>query len=127
VALLRETLEWTMDRVRVDAARLAIGGFSDGASYALGLGLANGDLFTHIIAFSPGFIPSRERAGRPKLFITHGTRDNILPIDQTSRSLVRALKQAGYAVEYHEFDGPHTVPAALSRDAFAWLSGGKAG
>ena len=31
-------------------------GFSDGASYALSLGAANGDLFTHIAAFSPGFM-----------------------------------------------------------------------
>lgn len=31
-------------------------GFSDGASYALSLGLPNGNLFSHIVAFSPGFM-----------------------------------------------------------------------
>ncbi len=32
-----------------------LGGFSDGASYALSLGLTNGDVFDSLIAFSPGF------------------------------------------------------------------------
>jgi predicted esterase len=36
-------------------ATLAVSGFSDGASYALSIGPANGDLFTHVMAFSPGF------------------------------------------------------------------------
>ena len=127
VAGLGRVLEWTIERVRVDPGRLCIGGFSDGASYALGLGLANGDLFTHVMALSPGFIPSRERTGRPRLFITHGTQDAILPIDRTSRTLVRALENAGYPVEYHEFDGPHTMPPRQLEDAFAWLAGGTAG
>jgi len=37
-------------------------GFSDGASYALSVGITNGDLFTHVIAFSPGFVaPARQQ------------------------------------------------------------------
>jgi len=35
--------------------RVGVCGFSDGASYALGLGLANGELFKSVMAFSPGF------------------------------------------------------------------------
>jgi phospholipase/carboxylesterase len=35
-----------------DETRVAIDGFSDGASHALTLGVANGDLLTHILAFS---------------------------------------------------------------------------
>jgi poly(3-hydroxybutyrate) depolymerase len=38
-----------------DVSRVATAGFSDGASYALCLGLANGDLFSDVLAFSPGF------------------------------------------------------------------------
>lgn len=49
--------------VPVDPERVGIAGFSDGASYALGLGLANGELFHHLIAFSPGFIPPAHCAG----------------------------------------------------------------
>jgi hypothetical protein len=41
------------------------GGLLDGASYALSLALGNGDLFTHALAFSPGFAaPPDPSAGR---------------------------------------------------------------
>jgi phospholipase/carboxylesterase len=89
---------------------VALGGFSDGASYALSLGLTNGDLFTHLIAFSPGFMAPGGEVGRPRCYVAHGTRDAVLPIDRCSRRLVPVLERAGYAVRYHEFDGPHTVP-----------------
>ena len=46
----------TFERVNVDSARMAIAGFSDGATYALSVGLANGDFFPKVIAFSPGFV-----------------------------------------------------------------------
>jgi predicted esterase len=39
------------------------------------------------------------------VFVSHGTADAILPIDACSRSFVPVLRQAGYDVEYHEFDG----------------------
>jgi len=39
-----------------DPARVTLGGFSDGATYALSIGLANGDLFPQVIGCSPGFI-----------------------------------------------------------------------
>lgn len=101
--------------------RLRIAGFSDGASYSLAVGLTNGDLFGRILAFSPGFLePARER-GKPEIYVTHGTRDDILPIDSTSRRIVPRLRRAGYTVEYHEFDGRHETPPEIARPAFEWL------
>lgn len=110
--------------VDVDPARLALGGFSDGASYALSLGIPNGGLFTHLMAFSPGFIRAPTRAGRPLIFITHGTSDPILPIDRTSRVFVPALRSEGYDVTYREFDGGHELPGAVAEEAFLWLTEG---
>ena len=43
--MIDEALTSTFDSLRVDTTESAVSGFSDGASYALGLGLANGDLF----------------------------------------------------------------------------------
>ena len=108
-------------RLPVDLTRLAVGGFSDGASYAISLGLTNGDLFSHVLAFSPGFAAPARRRGRPRLFISHGTRDRVLPIDACSRRLVPELRQAGYQVRYREFQGGHAIPAAITRDAVAWF------
>jgi phospholipase/carboxylesterase len=106
----------------VDPTHLAISGFSDGASYALSLGLVNGDLFTHIIAFSPGLLVSTSRSGSPRVYLSHGRFDTVLPIEQTSRRIVARLRKAGIPAEVHEFDGPHTVPPEIAEDAVRWLT-----
>ncbi len=121
VAFVEQALAHTFRRYAVDSARCAIGGFSDGASYALSLGLTNGDLFTHVIAFSPGFMAPREQQGKPRLFISHGTSDDVLPIDRCSRRIVPVVQRAGYDVRYREFDGPHTVPPDIAQEAVAWF------
>lgn len=113
----------TFARCLVDPERLAIGGFSDGASYALSLGLTNGDLFTHVLAFSPGFMAPASQAGAPRCYLSHGTDDRVLPIDRCSRRLVPVLEEAGYDVRYDEFDGPHTVPPDVAHAAVEWFTG----
>jgi phospholipase/carboxylesterase len=67
---------WVFDRLALDTRRLAITGCSDGASYSLSLGLTNGDLFTRVIAFSPGFMVPARRRGKPPVFVSHGTHDH---------------------------------------------------
>lgn len=121
VALLDESLAYVFERYTIDPSHLAIGGFSDGASYALSVGLANGDLFTHVIAFSPGFIASVVPHGRPKVFVSHGARDNVLPVDFCSRKLVPQLQQAAYSVTYEEFEGGHAIPAETAQSAMKWF------
>ncbi len=66
-------LDLVFARYAVDPSHLVAEGFSDGASYALSLGLLNGDLFTHVIAFSPGFLTEGSRRGKPRLFVSHGS------------------------------------------------------
>jgi predicted esterase len=122
VASIERTLARVMAEYAVDTTRLAIGGFSDGATYALSLGITNGDVFTHVIAFSPGFMVPAAQRGEPRLFVSHGTKDQVLSIDACSRAIVRRLRGSGYEVLYREFDGGHTVPAAIAREAFAWLA-----
>ena len=123
VQMLDEALARSFALCSVDAKRVGICGFSDGASYGLGVGLANGDLFSSVMAFSPGFIPPpfQPSGKRPRVFISHGTRDEILPIDTCSRRLVPELKQAGYKVNYREFDGPHTVTKEITDEALRWF------
>jgi phospholipase/carboxylesterase len=124
VAAIDEALLDTFSRYAVDPARVSIGGYSDGASYALTLGIANGDLFTHVLAFSPGFMAPAGRVGSPLIFVSHGTRDRWLPIERCSRRIVPQLERAGYEVTYREFDGPHVVPPGIGREAADWLTRG---
>jgi phospholipase/carboxylesterase len=114
-------LESTFSNYAVDSTRVAVGGYSDGASYALSLGIANGDLFTHVMAFSPGFIAPAGHEGSPRIFVSHGTRDRWLPIDVCSRRIVPQLERAGYEVHYREFEGGHVVPPEIGREAVGWF------
>ncbi|HEU4648164.1 MAG TPA: hypothetical protein VFS33_03830 [Gemmatimonadales bacterium] len=120
---LDRALALVFERYVIDPARIAAEGFSDGASYALSLGLANGDLFTHIIAFSPGFVAQGVLEGRPEIYIAHGIYDDILPVELCSRQIVPRLRHGGYDVRYHEFNGSHTVPPAIASEASTWLVG----
>lgn len=112
----------TFAQCAIDRTRLAIGGFSDGGSYALSLGLANGDLFSNVIAFSPGYIVGAPGRGRPLLFIAHGGGDQLLPIAVTSRIFVARLRKNGYHVDFREFAGGHAVMPAVADEAMNWLT-----
>jgi phospholipase/carboxylesterase len=120
VEALDRALAYAFDRVQVDPSRLLIEGFSDGASYGLSLGLANGDLFTHVLANSPGFCMPPAFMGQPRLLLTHGTEDQILPIYATSRMLAPQLERAGYAVTYHEFQGGHSLTPEIMHLSLDW-------
>ena len=121
VQFIDRALDHVFERCPIDAARIALVGFSDGASYALSLGIANGDLFTHLVAFSPGFAAPQTQVGQPRVFVTHGTRDAVLPIDRCSRRLVPVLRAGGLDLVYEEFDGGHSVPRELARRAVRWM------
>lgn len=116
VRFIERSLEKVFGLADVDPARVTIGGFSDGATYALSLGLANGDFFRRIIAWSPGFYIGGQAYGRPEIFISHGTADQILPIDRCSRMIVPALKKQGYTVTFRQFDGGHEIPPPIARE-----------
>jgi predicted esterase len=116
VEFLNRALERALDSALIDQTRLAIGGFSDGASYALSLGIINGDLFKKVVAFSPGFIIEGPPNGKPRFFISHGTSDRILPIDRCGRRIVGELKARGYDVTFREFEGGHEIPEPAAKE-----------
>jgi phospholipase/carboxylesterase len=122
VAHLNRVLELVFARVNVDPQRLAVGGFSDGATYALSLGLANGDLFPRVVACSPGFVIPAPVRGRSRFFISHGRSDQILPIEQCSRVIVPRLRAKQYDVTFKEFDGRHEVPPDIATEAMRWIT-----
>ncbi|DBA77635.1 TPA: hypothetical protein ACH3X1_009433 [Trebouxia sp. C0004] len=56
VQVMDKALQSVFERYTINPQQCSIGGFSDGASYALSIGTTNGELFSHIVAFSPGFM-----------------------------------------------------------------------
>lgn len=114
-------LEQLFRTLAVAPERIAIGGFSDGASYALSVGMTNGGLFSHVLAFSPGFMAPTRSEGSPRVFITHGTADRVLPIERCSRKMARRLEQGGFDLVYYEFEGGHVIPEEMVELAFRWF------
>lgn len=121
VEYLNRVLEGTFKLAAIDPARVAVGGFSDGASYAISLGLINGDLFKSVVAFSPGFVIDGAPQSKPRIFISHGTNDPILPIDRCGRRIASSLKARGYDVTFREFEGDHEIPADVAREGLRFL------
>jgi len=122
VPLIDRALAYVFERAPIDRNHVCVAGFSDGATYALSLGLTNGDLFTHVIAYSPGFIVSPEQRGRPRVFISHGTEDDILPIERCGRPIANRLSLAGYTVHFREFDGGHSTPPDVVSESMKWFA-----
>jgi phospholipase/carboxylesterase len=121
VALIDAALAHVFDRFHVDPRRIAIAGNSDGASYALSLGLINGDFFARVIAFAPGKLVPGLRRGRPAVFIAHGRRDSQHPIEHTGRVISGEIRAAGYPLTYQEFDAGHALPPEAFQQGLADL------
>jgi phospholipase/carboxylesterase len=123
ILFINQALSYVFDRFCIDKNAISIGGFSDGASYALSVGILSGDIFSAIIAFSPGFYFAPEPIGKPCIFISHGIQDAVLPINSCSRKIVPKLQNQEYPVTYHEFEGPHIIPMEVIEYAGNWLKG----
>ena len=121
VIFIDTALQATFSRCRIDPTRILLAGFSDGAGYALSLGLSNGDLFTHLAAFSPGFAEPGTLVGKPRVFISHGTADDVISIASSRDRIVPYLESEGYDVRFEEFTGGHEVPRLIFDTTLDWF------
>lgn len=121
VAFLNSALAMAFARCNVDATRVGIGGFSDGASEALGLGIANGDLFSAIIALTPGRLFGPFRRGEPRIFVAHSTEDELFPFLVTQTQIVPLLRQVFPDVQFLEFTGAHALSDSVVQQALDWF------
>ena len=115
------------DRFLLDPEHLCFAGHSDGGSYTLSLGLANGDVARHLIVSSAGFLSVHLQVGAPRIFLSHGVQDEQIPIERSARVHVPALRQAGYDVTYIEYDGPHAHQPAVMAQAAAFIMATRTG
>ena len=110
----------------VDRERVVLLGFSDGASYALSLGLANPQLFRAIVALSVGgvFMPTSVDETQ-RLFFAHGRRDPVLPFANVERRIVPGLERAGFEPRVHWFNGRHEIDPDALEDGLDFALGGE--
>jgi predicted esterase len=90
--------------------RVAIAGFSQGATLALDTA-AEEPRIGAVASFSPCY--SEKRGQLPnrtlRFLLAHGTRDASCPVEE-SRSLAKVLGSMNKPVRYIEFDGKHEMP-----------------
>lgn len=111
---------------RADPARVALVGYSQGATVALSASLVAPAPFAAIGAVSGSVVPAHLDAAvrRPPLgvplLVGHGRLDPASPVE-AMRGAVGRLRAAGRDVVYQESDAPHVVTAEQRRALGAWL------
>jgi phospholipase/carboxylesterase len=124
---VRQMVEFAAARYPVDRSRVLLTGMSDGATYALLCGLAEGMPFTHLAPACGALHPlllagdGIERArGRP-IYLTHGALDWMFPVN-TARLARDVLSGAGAQLVYREIaDLSHTYPREENPRILDWL------
>ncbi len=123
VRFIDEALSYVFDHYAIDSERVAVQGFSDGATYALSLGLSNGDLFPAVVALSPGYVAAEPTEARPRILVAHGVNDDVLPFGSTSGRIVPMLRDTGYDVTFIRHAEGHSAMPRLE-EAWEWLVSG---
>ncbi len=119
---LQLAMQQAQHRCAIDRERIWLGGFSDGASFSLALGISYGNIFRRVYAGAPGLMQPIAANGKPPIFVSHGKSDPTMPIDVTSRQFVPRLKRLGYDVTYREYEGRHQLPPEILREVIAWMA-----
>jgi phospholipase/carboxylesterase len=113
-------------RYPIDFARQALMGYSDGASYALSIGLANPQHFSALIAWAAGFVrvDSAARvagAKRPRIYLEYGSHDELFPFEHVALPMRANLASAGFDVTFSvDEGGRHWPSGSFQGEALDW-------
>jgi phospholipase/carboxylesterase len=108
-------------------SRIVLAGFSQGGAIALQTGLRQREPLAGLLALST-YLPlaaefESERAPESSdvpILMVHGRSDPVIPIERALASRDR-LQAAGYAVEWHAYEMPHSVCEDEIRQIAAFL------
>lgn len=126
ISRLTSFIDYALEKYPVDASRLFLLGFSQGAILSMTLGLTLGDRIKGIVALS-GYIPAfvkEEYTIKPvedlSLFISHGEMDQVLPFEWgvANHEYFRGL---GAEVTFNTYQEGHTVSLKNHQDFINWL------
>jgi phospholipase/carboxylesterase len=120
-------IDFVGERWRVDGERILLTGLSDGATFSLLEGLAEGAPYTAIAPVSGVLHPlnfasgNLERARDRRIYLVHGARDWMFPIG-LAHAARDALQQAGAALEFREIaDLSHSYPREENARILDWF------
>lgn len=111
----------------LDEKAIYLCGFSQGGMMSYSVGLTHPDLIKGIAVMSgrlnsdvKPMIAPQEKLAKLKVFISHGTTDNVLKIDN-SRQAESYLKTLGIIPFYKEYPAAHTINKEMFADLLSWL------
>lgn len=121
---LVEAISITLDQFGLDESQLLLAGFSQGSMLSMDTALrglakppAKLVLYSSCLICQKAWRPLAGRLSETDIFQSHGSFDPILPL-QTGKWLQELLTEGGCTVDFHEFQGIHTIPAeAIHRTA----------
>jgi phospholipase/carboxylesterase len=124
VGRVERALATALKAADADKRSVILAGFSDGASYALSLGMANPQIFRGVVAIAPGFhLEPAAIDPRQRLFVAHSPQDRILPFERTRDATVAPLKRAGFDIRFRAFAGGHRVDRKVLAEGVDFVLG----
>jgi len=113
----------------LDAGKVYLMGFSQGAIMSLGLALTAPEKVAGVVAMSGRILPeilprvaSADRLRGLPIFIAHGTEDAVLPIAH-GRAARETLSRLGVSLDYREYPMGHEISDESLGDISRWLGG----
>jgi phospholipase/carboxylesterase len=122
-------IEYIKSSYTIDAERIILLGFSQGAMLSQGVAMTRPDLLRGTIALS-GFIMEdvlkenlapEEEIKNLDFFIGHGSMDDVVPVEQDRKSKV-LLENMGVNLEYHEYPVAHGILPEELTDIVGWVN-----
>jgi phospholipase/carboxylesterase len=125
--LLVKFIDELVDAYGVDPNCVYLMGFSQGAMMSLSIALTNPVKVARVVAMSGRLADQAvlhkgplEEIKKLEMFVTHGTFDNVLPV-QFGRACRDELEKLGVPLTYREYPMAHEVTMDALRDVTAWL------
>lgn len=117
-----------VDAYGLDAGRVYLAGFSQGAIMSLGVALKYPEKIAGAVLMSgrlltefAGQAATGDRLAHLKLFIAHGRWDDVIAVED-GRAIRDFLAALPLASEYHEYPMGHNVTQESLADIAAWLT-----
>lgn len=125
-AQMTQLVQEVATRFSITPDRIALCGFSQGAMLALDVALHSAAALAGVVVLSGTLVAGSEwmprlpiLANKP-VFQSHGRQDPLLPFS-LAELLRDKLRQAGALVDWHAFDGGHTIPPRVLEELAAFL------
>jgi phospholipase/carboxylesterase len=126
--LILQFINQLKEKHAFDTQRIYLCGFSQGAIMTDSVGLTNPDQIKGIAIMSgmlleevKPLIASKEKLKNLRVFMSHGTNDNVLDVHY-ARESNSYLKQLGLALTFKEYPEGHTISLAMLNDLLTWLN-----